>query len=393
MRLNLIIIFSALSTVAHGSELDIESRTEAQTSTVYRRLNQKGFSTQSTSVDAYLVGGSQWRARYRGLQFEVKPELRGVLGQGAGLTTSDPGRASLRSPDRYLDLQSVFQSDREGEWILDWERLNASYSTESMEVYAGRRVVGLGVLKVFPVWNKFSRALPTATIPALLPSNDTAGIRYQKGKWALWAGGIAGKTGADEVIWGEVVWFSEWLELHVLGSWWWRSSVTGLAATKDLGGATLRAEWLGIGLFSQDDRTHAHQVGIGVEYALTDSLSGIVEGFTQTDGKKSKSDYKLSTASRFQALRAYGYAALQLQYKLTPIWTATGGTFLNAVDLSQYITLKIAHSLNDSTDLTFDLGMPLSHGREEFSSRTFSYPLGSELGVPAQFALGLKTTF
>ncbi|RZA08016.1 MAG: hypothetical protein EOP11_06100 [Proteobacteria bacterium] len=392
-------IFLALSFLASlltspAFALETEFRSEADFINVYRNIHQQGLSSVDTALDSYVVGNTQVRLSHEGFQLEVRPEIRGLLGRSVGLPLTDPAFATVRSPRRLLNLRTKLESGAGNEWYLDWERLNLSYRGEDFEVQAGRRIVSLGVLKVIPLMNKFSRPLPTAPNPQIIYASDMVSARWQSGEWALSSVGIADRRIADSVIWLEAIRYAEWAEVHLLASQWWRETTFGVAIAKDVAGATLRGELLAVSPFS--DRPESQiQAGIGGEYAFDEKWSAVLETLYQSKGAKRRDQYTLALPSRFMPLRGFGYSILNAQYKLTPLWNLSAGALTNWLDGSTYALIKAQHSLNENTDLFLELAAPIGTEGAEFSARTFtiSVPTAATVGSPLQASLGLRTTF
>ena len=375
--------------------LETEFRSEAFFINVYRNLHQTGLSTVNTSLDTYILGNSQLRLTQGKLQFEVRPEIRGLVGRAANLPSGDPAFATVRSPRRLMDLRTKIDGGEGSEIYLDWERLGLAYRGEDFEVQVGRRVVSLGVLRVIPLWNKFSRPLPTAPNPQIIYASDTVSARWQKDSWALSGVGLFETTKMnDNVAWLEAIHYGEWAELHLLASQWWGNPTFGVAAAKDVAGATIRGEVLAVAPF-MDRAERQVQAGVGAEYAFDENWSAVLETLYQSKGAKSRSEYTPSLPSRFMPLRGFGYSVLTGQYKLTSLWTLSAGALTNWLDGSTYGLIKAQHSLNENTDLYLESAIPVGTKGAEFSARTFTFtaPVAATVGSPFQASVGLRTTF
>jgi hypothetical protein len=374
---------------------ETEFRSEAFFINVFRNLHQTGLSTVNTSLDTYLLGNTQLRLSQGNFQFELRPELRGLVGRAAGLPRNDPATATVNSPERLLNLRKKIDGGSGSEWYLDVERLGVSYRGEDFEVQLGRRVVSLGVLRVIPLWNKFSRPLPTAPNPQIIYASDTLSARWQSEKWAFSGVGVFESTKMNtNVAWVEAIHYGEAAELHFLASQWWGSPTFGVAAAKDVAGATIRGEVLAVAPFGERPDSQV-QAGVGAEYAFNEDWSAVLETLYQSKGAKRRGEYTLSLPSRFMPLRGFGYSVLTGQYKLTPFWTLSAGALTSWVDASTYGLVKAQHSLNENTDLYLETAIPIGTDGAEFSARTFTFtaPTTATVGSPFQASVGLRTTF
>ena len=369
---------------AHAVEF--EHRSDVLLFGDYRNLNQNGLSIYDSTFDGWLVAGTQLRVRESDFQFEARPEIRGLNSPAAGLPNTDIGQLSVKAPRRFVNLDVKLFSDTNNQWVGDFEKLNASYGNKSFEVYAGRKPISLGVLKVLPVWNKFTRPLPNAAGPALIYSQDSAGFRSQLGDVALQAFDLEGATSADSVRLSELIWYNSAIELHGFVSRWWEKTVTGLALTKDIFGMTLRGETLWV--LGQEV-----QGGLGGEYALNEKWSVLAEFLYLSAGTTDTGNYTVIINSRFRNLRARDYGYAQLQYNLSAFWTITAGAFTNIIDGSTLLIPKVSHSLSDDAELYFNAQIPLGTQGAELGPDAFPFPDGSSVGAPLQIAAGLKYFF
>ncbi|MGK5090122.1 hypothetical protein WDW86_21440 [Bdellovibrionota bacterium FG-2] len=368
------------------SAVEFESRSDALFFGDYRRLHQTGFSTLDSTFDGWCVVGSQLRARESGFQLEVRPEIRGLRSPGASVPLADAARLTVIAPSRFMNLDFKFFSNTNNYWIGDFEKLNASYAEKTFEIYAGRKPLSLGVLKVLPVWNKFTRPLPNAAGPALVFSQDIAGFRTQFKNYNVQLFDLEGPTSADAVRAGEFTWYNPELEFHALFSQWWEKSVSGLAFSKDISGMTLRGESLWV-------HDQEFQAGLGGELALNEKWATLVEFLYLSHGVANSKDYTLSIDSRFRNLRgrAYGYA--QLTHNLSAFWILTGGALINLFDRSLLFVPNLTHSLSDNSEVYFTAQLPLGTKGAELSAHTFTFPDGRAIGAPLQLAAGLKYYF
>ncbi|MES2856373.1 MAG: hypothetical protein V4692_10950, partial [Bdellovibrionota bacterium] len=265
------------SSVAHA---EFDYRADLLLFVNHRELNQSGISSINAITDAAAGVGVDLSYTYKALRLEARPELRGLYSYGVARPTTDPTYASIKSPKRFLDLGGEIghsEPGGEGQAYFDFEKLFFSLQTDNFEIAAGRRPLGLGVLKYLPVWNKFTVLLPIHSGAPFIFNPDNAVIRYQYKSVSASALAIEGDLATESVQLGQLNYFGEWIELQSLFGRWWDHSVAGAAATTDIGGVSLRAETLWFGL-DKRDRENGFQGGYGIEYASSEKVSWLLEG-------------------------------------------------------------------------------------------------------------------
>lgn len=375
--------------------LEWDGKGEVILSGEYREFPQSGFGPYSHAYESIVL--ARYSARFypwNNLRVEYSPELRGFVSREVGRGPGDPGYATVEGPERLFDFKVDLGTGNTAQWLLDTERLNFVYTAGQLEFQFGRKPIGVGTLKVLPIWNKFSRPLPNTAGPNLIFGQDSATARWQSGNWALQAIDIEGKGARPEaaVRWLEAVLYDPEIELHFMASRWWEKNVLGLALAKDLGGATLRGESLWIGIDSSG-RENEFQGGLGLEYAINETWTLLGESLFQSDGANRTSQYTVLIPSPYRPLRAKAYAYLQATAQLDPYWILNLGSLVNAIDGSFYPLLKVTRSLSDHLDAALDLRGPVGRNGKEFSHETFHFPFGRTLGAPSQIQLQLSASF
>lgn len=362
----------------------------------YRALNGNNVSSYSNVGDGYFNFAPQLRVFQDQFSFEVRPETRFLAGQGTQVPTTDPAFVTVRSPRRFVNLDTVLVNRNKVQLVQDFERLALSFSNSTTEIYLGRKPVSIGVLKILPVWNKFTKPLPIVSGPTLIFSSDGAGFRTQYDNILVRTLYLPGANTSDTVTLGEATLQFPGLEIHALLSEWWQQTTAGLAFAKDISGVSVRDEALFVGL-SQSDSDRQIQNGFGAEYAFTDKLSALGELWYLGKGATSSAQYNAypvrQTSSPFRPLPANLYSAFQATYNLTSLWTVSLGDFLNLVDLSQYGLLKLIYSVSDNAVLEVDGMLPFGSDGSEFSQKSLTLPTGAYYGAPAQLAASLKYSF
>jgi hypothetical protein len=361
----------------------------------YREFPQSGFGPFSHAYESIITGKYQMRFYpWSVMRLEVTPEVRGFISREVGRGPGEPGYATVEGPERLLDFKVNLLTGNTAQALLDSERVNLIFTLGQIEIQLGRKPIGVGTLKVLPIWNKFSRPLPNTAGPNLIFGQDSATLRWQKGQWAFQALDIEGKKARPEaaVRWLEAILYSPALELHLMASRWWEKNVIGLAFAKDLGGATLRGEslWIGPDL---KGRENEFQGGLGIEYALNETWTLLGESLFQSDGANRTSQYTVLIPSPYRPLRAKAYAYVQATAQINAFWAANIGALVNGIDGSFYPLLKLSRSLSDHFDAAIDLRGPVGTNGKEFSREAFHFPVKRYIGAPSQIQLQLTASF
>ncbi|MCO5142970.1 MAG: hypothetical protein M9962_07770 [Oligoflexia bacterium] len=365
--------------------------------TGYREFPNEGFGTLDSSFETIFK--TSYAARYTNPYFrlELTPELRAFYSAFRDQSANSIGYATVESPRRLMNLEWKVVDKSKQEMLLDIERLTYTSYLGRLEMQIGRKPIGVGTLKVIPIWNKFSRPLPNSAGPNFIYGQDSLTIRYQKDIYAFQAIDIEGRDfrSYDAVRWLEAIAYHPEIEFHLMASRWWENNSLGFALAKDLLGATLRLESLWIDFDNKREQREL-QLGVGVEYALNEIWTLLFEGLYYEKGKSSSADYALDTSSRFRALRAKGYGFFQASAQLTSFWLLNISSMTNFVDGSFYPMIKLSRSLSDNWDIAMDVRFPVGKPGTEFSKRTFEYPKvmqNQSIGAPSQIGLQLTVSY
>ena len=362
----------------------------------YRTFPQSGLGPYDHAWESIFKGNYQAKIIHSDFRLELTPELRGLNSRVLSLPSNSIGYATVRGPRRLMSLGLNVVNYSQAQWVLDFERLNFVGRLGELEIQVGRKPVGVGTLKVLPVWNKFSRPLPNTAGPNLIFGQDSATLRWQKEELSIQTIDIEGRDARskDAVHWLEGILYDPNLEIHGMASRWWENNTLGLALAKDVGGATLRAEGLWIG-FDKSYPSKQAQAGLGLEYALNETWTLLGEGIYLEAGANSSSKYPLIIGSRFRPLRAKGYTYLQAAAQLSSFWNLNLASLVNLVDGSIYPMIKLTHSLSDNCELTLAGQFPIGSAGTEFSKKIFQYPTlppGEFIGAPSQFSAQVSTS-
>lgn len=380
-------------TAPAASAWEFDQTFEGQLYEQFRKFSRTNDSSFVSVYDTYGIFSSDATLSDGGWQFSAKPELRMLFSQAVSAASDDPARVTLAPPERYFDLERSFGQGSNRDFLIALEKLNAVYSWDTAEIYAGRRPISLGVLRVFPVWNKFTRPLPFQ--PAILQrsSSDGAGVRFQTDRFLLKTFTILGadvKRDAAHLF--EATYFGSGFDLLLLGGSWWEKKTLGFAFSTEWRGLGIKNESLLIG-FDEKNDVREFQNGTGFEYTLTEKFSAAAEFLYLSQGVDTKEERPLNTRTRFMPLNSKSYSYLNVSYKFTPLWSANWGLCINLTDGSTYSLLNSSRSLTENIDLNFDFNLPLGSDEAEFSQRSIFLQEDITLGYPLSAAVSLKMTY
>lgn len=384
-------LFSAAPAFPAGLALD--HSTELQLYGDFRHFDEAAFTDYPEVADAIGIAGENLRASAGAWQLEVRPELRVLQSPALGATDpNDVARISVAPPPRFLDLDAEFVRTDHTQVVGTIERLALSWQGENAEVYVGRRPISLGVLKVFPVWNKFTRVLPFQPSVLQFNASDGAGARIQFGSHSFRVATVAATDGeADGVALGEYTFYGPGFDVLALGGRWWGETAAGLAFSADLRGVGVRNEFLAVGLGGAN--AVQYQDGLGAEYAWNEALSTLVEFLWQSEGEDTREVVAPTPRTRYMPLKSKYYAYANGTLKLGPLWSASLGGCLNAMDGSFFAIGSVARSISDQMDLLVELKAPLGPDQSEFSPTSYYVVDDLALGYPYSVAATLKWAF
>lgn len=385
-------------------EMEIKNKTEFQAYEYYRKIDQNGISSRDHAYDTFLRIGTEWRIQNGPWQLEFKPEVYGFYGDS--ISTEDNSyrqipsieniqffelyQLNINSPKRFFNWRKKISSQKY--WNLETEKLNLTYLTDHFELTLGRRPFSLGVLKIFPIWNKFSRPLPINQGPTTTWSSDLFSLRIPGENSSSLIAFLGGETSQDHIYLGEYTYYQNDWESHFLISNWWKKNVIGLAFAKDLWGASWKLEALRYN-HPSDPTDHGDLLGVGVEYAMNEKSSILSEFLYQSRAAKNKNQYFTTSVSKFEVFHAQIYNFTQIQYKMTDFLTSQLAFLINGIDQSQYWILKTQYSFSDQTDFYFEINCPTGQRGAEFSHKVIELPLDKYLGSTKQISIGFKSVY
>ncbi len=361
-----------------------------------REINQKNLSQHDNTPLYSQLGWVASNIRYSSegqFNLELRPEIRYLRDEGINFATNDPAHFRIKPFKRYLPLEWRLHEGHQNESYLSLEKAKISFQNNNFESYIGRKAVSLGTLRIFPIWNKFSKISPLSfAAPQIVTTQDGGGLRYQLDDKMFQFIAVIDDNEAKNAYLSEFVLYSDTLETHLLIGKWWEANAAGLAFTKDFGGMNVKGEALYIPS-GKNLNNKILQAGFGSEYAFTETLSAFFEYFYESNGNSEKKDYKISLLDRFSFLQNKSYVFTQGLWKATPTLNISQGFLININDKSTLILSKAEYSFSESTDFTLALSTPTGSIGSEFSTKTFNFPGDRSLGSPTLLSLSMKVFF
>jgi hypothetical protein len=307
----------------------------------------------------YLTLSVDEKVSIKNLRMELAPELR-------FLKTATSQTPSLQSSvdfteRKYLNPWKLSSQDNSTS-NANFEKLNFSYQGENSELLIGRKPVSLGVLAVFPVWNKFGKPFVTHLGPTRVTSQDQINFHGQIDNWAFQIMDIEQTAPFFSSKLAELTWFGSGFEIHTLFADWWAQSALGLAFSGDVFGTTVRIESLHL-------QNEGWQMGSGFERAFTESLSALIE-FLYLENALTPTKYG-----------QYGFA--RIVDKFSDLTTVEFGLLENFIDHSLFVNPKVSYSASNDVDFSLEARLPTGATTTEFSKEN----------SPVQFLGGVRWVF
>jgi hypothetical protein len=355
-------------------------------------LNQEGYSRWNELNELYGVAGVQQTLKWNVWLFEVRPELRLLASEAYQPPTTDPFYPNLSFSDRKFQLGQSLQSSTSNQTYLDLETLYLKLQLKRFEVMVGRQALNIGIIKNFPIWNKFSSFNLLNTRIPLQPGVDQINARIQGGNWWLQGLAVFGAREEQNAFLGIAGFPLDFLEFQLLYSQWWEEGIAGFNLQKELGGFLLKTEWLFVGTAPADRDQHT-EGALALEYAFNESWSSTAEFIYFSVGAGTDEPVPMTAPSKYFPLRSADYLLWQLEWQVTPFWNVSTIPVINLVDSSTFFTMAVRKNISDNSDITLQLKIPVGSSQTEFSPRTFEFNNSSYLGVSQTAALQFKMYF
>jgi hypothetical protein len=388
MTFKIILSFGvALLTMAASAGVTYESETSLQG--VHRNF-PNGASSITNINEGFLESRTGFRYSTDNFQMEAKALLRSIQSP-ANQDSKDFAFTSLEPPRRLFKLYTkIGPDDSANQTYLDTGSLWGSYNKENWTFSAGRRAIGIGVLKVFPVWNRLYPVVPTLSGYMLVNNPDVVDVRWSKSQWTVAMYSIFSQYYDDAITAMEFIHYGEKLESHFIVSDWWQQATAGYSGVVDSDMGIFRLETLGIAQGSSNT-SKGFQVGLGWERAFTAKLSFLAEYYHSSFGTRKTSDYLLQDPTAFRTLLATDYIYPKLSYKITDFLSNDLGALCNLIDGSFMIINETNYSLSDTMDLFALIKKPTGTSGKEFGHLTV--PVTNQtLEYVEWFSIGLKMT-
>jgi hypothetical protein len=363
-----------------------------------RSLNQSGFESSSTRMEGFGLVDSAFTASGAEFFFEAKPQVR--LVQSPGVKSPGPGVASVGMAPRWLNSRRVIQRAEDRAVYADWDRLNGRWQSRLESGYAeislGRRPISLGVLRFFPVWNKFTLPLSFTPGPEWIDNPDGAMARYQSQDLSLRAIEIQGQGSAhDAVSLVEAKFSRQNMDAQILVGDWESRETAGLGLAVDHWGATWRLESLHF-----EPRRSGHgsttagtdQVGLGFERALSAEWTVALEYYQQSLCVEKIGGFGVAPLSDVQVLNGCRYVLPYVDYQINSLWHAGIGSLIQLGDRSGMGFFSAIYSMSDDSTLEFKVKQSFGRRGSEFGSARYKDPLGRTMGAQSTAYLLWSTT-
>lgn len=290
------------------------------------------------------------------LELIARPELR--LFQGSGVSRQSRSTYYLNAKPAKQAVPLEWRIT-DGEYMQSYllaDALFARIKVKDIQLEVGRSPVSLGVLKYFPLWNRFSRPGVHAYGPGkLVIGRDSAKIRMQYGSVSFEGLGVFSHDREHQAGSISSVWYGDGVELHGLAGFWMGEFVGGLAGVKDFAGITWKVESL---IYDE-----GFQIGVNGDYVFNERWGIWGEAIVLTEGALYATDSSFILPLYSSVLDHQVAALVQLEWKPAGLLQTNLGWLTNAMSGTQYISPSVDYSLADSMELT--LSGSLAFGPED----------------------------
>lgn len=392
-------MFMAFTPVClHAAGLSLKHRWEISGVVQHRELNQESFSELKNQTDAFLLIGLDQSLKFQPWFFEVRPELRLLSSPGLNTPSQDISRPQIIDSSRALSLShriSPSQEDaRSGSQVVtDIEKLNLRYQGSTTEFILGRNPFNPSILRLSPVWNKFSRDIFSQSYPNIQFNPDMTSLKLSMDRfWLQNANVLARETSQNSYLLLAGVNF-ESVELQGLAGQVFDQPAVGANFNISVSDSLLKAEWMSVN-GRAGTRTKHNEVGVGFERSWTDSFATVTE-FYYSDISNEFADSTDITLgqSRFTSLRSKYYFINQLEYQINQTWQFILTPVFNLSDSSYVFMGSLRWNILSNLDGTLTARYGGGEEGSEFSARSVRFTDGSYVGYSNTVSLMLKCFF
>lgn len=380
----MILIFILLFT----QSLNADQRTEAFFTTRYRKFSSSPLTQENQ--DNFLYFKHELTDTAGSVHWQVSPYLLFSNSQRVD-QGGDPIVTPLFSSVRQMNIETHFDSNPSTRGIIDFQELAIEYSKYDFKIEMGRRILSIGNLKLFSVWNKFN---PTAISfrPTWLTGIDQLKLSWQSDNNKIVGYSVFDQQESDRAQFVIYDHFASPFQFSFLVGQWWQSTSIGFSGNVDADGWLLKIEALSFSYFNlQSGRPNEIQTAMGVEHGFAQDWVVNLELFSQSQGATSRDGYVLFNKSPHQSFKGRYLGATEIKWSPDPFYSFSGLIAVSFIDQSSVLGLTCTRQINDNLELS--LGVMLPQGDGELGSKFQLLSPTNSIGVPAQADLTLKTYF
>lgn len=380
-----------------ASPFRLKHRWDVSLAIQQRELSQEGYSELKSQTDAFFLIGLDQSIKNQDWVFEVRPELRALSSPSLETRSNDISRTALIDSSRAMDLHTQLSpaKDERGKFqsVADIERLNLRYQGSAFEMILGRNPFNPSIMRLSPVWNKFSRDIFSQSYPNLQFNPDMTSIKFTRGDFWIQNGNVLGRTQNQSAYLVLAGINFESVEVQALAGTLFDQPAFGANLNLSVSDSLVKIEWLTVN-GREDSRTKHNEVAVGFERSWTESFSTTTELFyiDLANEFSDPTDITLGQ-SRFSGLRSKYYLLYQLEYQLNQTWQLVFTPVVNMSDSSFVLAGSLRWNIHDNLDATLTGRMGMGSERTEFSPRSIEFSDGSYVGYNNAASLMLKYFF
>jgi hypothetical protein len=400
MKQLLVILFflqSGLLGAAHASAIQFNHRWEFSGNLQGTDLNQEGFSSLEQKGDFFGLIALDQSLKWDSFFFEVRPELRIVNSTAFRAAPGDIAQPVLIDQTRVMDFhQQLWPSkDRRETTIIisDIEKLNLRYQSEQLDALIGRNPFNPSILRLSPIWNKFSRNVFSQAYPGLQFNPDVAQIKFTHEN--IWIQNANVQSDFRELSSYLLLmgWAGESIEVQGLAGLLFDETTVGFNASYTSSESLYKMELLRV-LANESFLVDHLEFALGYESSWTSQFSVVFEYLYNdiSDNFEDPKDLNLGV-SKFWTLRSKHYFLSQWDYQWNEVWSTALIPILNLDDASLSMGLNLRWLVNDDSELWLQGRIGFGKDQSEFSDRSIVFPDSRYLGYNHVISLGGRVYF